>query len=81
MVNHCTHFSHRRIRKAYLEPKDARLSGLGLLLLIGAQISDTVRQIKYEMTMHIQIRAAFRHTCRQSIYKHADTHMERVVRW
>lgn len=48
------------------------------MLLIGAQISHTVRQIKSEMTMHIQIRNAFmctrvhvhikahRHTFRES---------------
>lgn len=41
----------------------ARLYGLGHMLLIGAQISHTVRQIKCDMTMHIQIKAAFRHTC------------------
>lgn len=33
------------------------------MLLIGAQISHTVRQIKSEMTVHIQISIAFRHTC------------------
>lgn len=38
---------------------------LGHLLLIGAQISGMVRQIKAEMTMHIQI---------MYTYKHADTH-------
>lgn len=39
------------------------------MLLIGAQISDTLQQIKSEMTMHIQIRVAFMYTC-----KHAYTH-------
>lgn len=38
---------------------------LGHLLLIGAQISGMVRQIKSEMTMHIQI---------MYTYKHADAH-------
>lgn len=38
---------------------------LGHLLLIGAQISGMVRQIKAEMTMHIQI---------MYTYKHADAH-------
>lgn len=42
----------------------SRLYGLGHMLLIGAQISHTVRQIKSEMTMQMQIRAAFRHTCK-----------------
>lgn len=46
------------------------------MLLIGAQISDTVRQIKSEITMHIQIRPAFRHTCWLYTYKHADTNSE-----
>lgn len=46
----------------------ARLYRLGHMLLIGAQISDMVRQIKSEMTMHIQIRASFMYT-----YKLADT--------
>ncbi len=56
----------------------ARLFGLRHMLLIGAQISHMVRQIKSEMTMHIQIRAAFRHTC---THTSADTHSERVVHW
>ena len=53
----------------------ARLYGLGYMLLIGAQISDTVRQIKSEMTMHIQIRAAFRCTC---THTSTQTHIQRV---
>lgn len=32
----------------------ARLHSLGRIILIGAQISDMVRHIKSEMTMHIQ---------------------------
>lgn len=60
--------------KAYLE---SRLYSLGHMLVIGAQISDTVKQIKSEMTMHIQIRAAFRHTC---THTSTQTHIQwRVV--
>lgn len=56
----------------------ARLNGLGHMLLIGAQISDMGRQIKSEMTMHIQIKAAFRHTC---AHTSTETHICRIVRW
>lgn len=37
----------------------ARLCSLEHMILIGAQISDMVRHIKCEMTMHIQIRVTF----------------------
>lgn len=37
----------------------ARLCGLEHMILTGAQISDIVRRIKCEMTMHIQIRVTF----------------------
>lgn len=37
----------------------ARLLSLEHMILIGAQISDMVRHIKCEMTMHIQIKVTF----------------------
>lgn len=44
----------------------ARLCGPGQMLLIGAQISDTVRHIKSEMAMHIQINAVLFYTCKRT---------------